>query len=99
MGPYDARHITLDPGLTALALRGLHEREGHYPFVERFRRRRAGQRRLAPPGVRAESAPAAPRPASWRDLLGLRRLRAVQQPAKPPAADTRIGKRAVPLAS
>jgi len=30
----------LDPGLTALALRGLNERDGHYPFIERFRRRR-----------------------------------------------------------
>jgi hypothetical protein len=99
MGPYDARHITLDPGLTALALRGLHERDGHYPFVERFRRRRAARRRLAPPVARTESASAAPRPASWRDLLGLRRLRAIPQPATPAAADTGVGKRALPLAS
>ncbi len=36
MGSYDSRHVTLDPGLTAIALRGLHEREGHYPFLNRF---------------------------------------------------------------
>ncbi len=39
MGPYDHRRITPDPGLTALALRALAERDGHYPFVQRFRRR------------------------------------------------------------
>jgi hypothetical protein len=37
---YDNRRITLDPGLTALALRGLHRRDGHYPFIERHTRRR-----------------------------------------------------------
>lgn len=50
MDPYDQRRITLDPGLTALALRALHERDGHYPFVERRARRRraaARARRLA----------------------------------------------------
>lgn len=40
MGPYDNRQITLDPGLTALALRGLAERDGHYPFLDRVTRRR-----------------------------------------------------------
>jgi hypothetical protein len=35
MDSYDSRRITLDPGLTALALRGLHSRDGHYPFLER----------------------------------------------------------------
>jgi hypothetical protein len=46
MGPYDNHRITLDPGLTALALRGLAEREGHYPFLDRVTRRRPrrGQR-------------------------------------------------------
>ena len=39
MQTYDNRPITLDPGLTALALRGLHERDGHYPFLDRFVRR------------------------------------------------------------
>ena len=44
MGAYDSRHITLDPGLTALALRGLRRRDGHYPFIERHARRRAIRR-------------------------------------------------------
>ena len=47
MGPYDNRRITLDPGLTALALRGLAEREGHYPFIDRVTRRRLRSRRPA----------------------------------------------------
>lgn len=41
MSEYDQRRITLDPGLTALALRGLHAREGFYPFLDRYTRRRA----------------------------------------------------------
>ena len=45
MSPYDSRGLMLDPGLTALALRGLREPEGHYPFIDRFRpRRRSGPR-------------------------------------------------------
>jgi hypothetical protein len=40
MGPYDCRRTTLDPGLTALALRGLRSRDGHYPFIERYARSR-----------------------------------------------------------
>ena len=40
MSAYDSRAVTLDAGLTALALRGLHERDGHYPFLDWFRRRR-----------------------------------------------------------
>jgi hypothetical protein len=40
MGPYDSRHATLDPGLTALALRGLHKRRERYPFMEGHIRRR-----------------------------------------------------------
>lgn len=34
MSPYDD-HRTLDPGLTALALRARRQAEGRYPFVER----------------------------------------------------------------
>jgi hypothetical protein len=40
MGSYDSRHATLDPGLTALALRGLQRQRERYPFVERHIRRR-----------------------------------------------------------
>jgi hypothetical protein len=38
MDSYDSRRITLDPGRTALALRSLHDRDGHYPFIERHLR-------------------------------------------------------------
>jgi hypothetical protein len=38
MDSYDSRRITLDPGLTVLALRGLHSRREHYPFIERHAR-------------------------------------------------------------
>jgi hypothetical protein len=41
MGRYDARPAMLDPGLTVLALRGLREPDGHYPFLQPFRHRRA----------------------------------------------------------
>jgi hypothetical protein len=40
MNPYDNRHVTLDPGLTLLALRGLRRRDGHYPFLDAWPRRR-----------------------------------------------------------
>ncbi len=40
MKPYDSRDVTLDPGLTLLALRGLRQRGGHYPFIDSWRRRR-----------------------------------------------------------
>jgi hypothetical protein len=46
MRVYDNRRITLDPGLTALTLRGLHRPNGHYPFIERhtrWRRFRVGR--------------------------------------------------------
>jgi hypothetical protein len=83
MGPYDNRHLTLDPGLTALALRGLHERDGHYPFIERFRRRR-GRRRVpqaaspsAAKAVRAE--PAEARVSVWQSLFALRAVRAARR--------------------
>jgi hypothetical protein len=83
MRPYDSRHATLDPGLTALALRAMHERDGAYPFVERFQRRRP-RRRPQParaPSRMAEAAQPAPFwPRSLRaaelfpTLLRLRRL-------------------------
>jgi hypothetical protein len=41
MDSYDSRRITLDPGLTALALRGLQGRPGSYPFIERHTRWRS----------------------------------------------------------
>lgn len=34
MQPYDSRPITLDPGLTLLALRAKHEGDTGYPFVQ-----------------------------------------------------------------
>ncbi len=40
MSTYDNRRITLDPGLTVLALRGVHKRHEQYPFVERHVRGR-----------------------------------------------------------
>jgi hypothetical protein len=44
MGPYDSRCITLDPGRTVLALRGLRNPDRGYPFIERHVRwRRASQ--------------------------------------------------------
>ncbi len=43
MDPYDSRRMTLDPGLTALALRGLRNGDGHYPFIERHARWRRQQ--------------------------------------------------------
>jgi hypothetical protein len=74
VGPYDNRSVTLDPGLTVLALRGLKEREGHYPFIERFRRR---QRRR----VKAASAPAAePRSSDASGSLSLWSLLAPRRP-------------------
>jgi hypothetical protein len=46
MNVYDSRRSTLDPGLTALALRGLHRRDGHYPFIQRHTRWRGGRETL-----------------------------------------------------
>jgi len=43
MHSYDNRRVMLDSGLTALALRGLRSRDGHYVFIERHTRwRRVG---------------------------------------------------------
>jgi hypothetical protein len=62
MSSYDSRGLMLDPGLTALALRGLHERDGHYPFIDRFRL----HRRLGPrPSARRTLHPAS----RWRRTL------------------------------
>lgn len=36
MRPYDSRPVTLDPGLTALTLRALHDRRSRYPFLDRY---------------------------------------------------------------
>ena len=40
MNDYGVRGAMLDSGLTALALRGLKQKEGHYPFIERFTKKR-----------------------------------------------------------
>jgi hypothetical protein len=59
------RRLMLDPGMTALALRGLHRPDGHYPFLDRFR---SGRRRttdwtwLARIGPRVTRRPSA---AAW----------------------------------
>lgn len=80
MGPYDQRHVTLDPGLTALALRGLHERDGHYPFLDRFRRRRRSRGRLgrtqATPGGAPRRAGSPETASLWYTLFGRRRVAA-----------------------
>jgi hypothetical protein len=51
MGPYNTRPITLDPGLTALALRGLRDAEARFPFLGRLPSWR--RRREAPPAPAA----------------------------------------------
>jgi hypothetical protein len=46
MNGYDSHRVMLDPGRTALALRGLRRPDGLYPFMEPFtHRRRAGRSR------------------------------------------------------
>ncbi len=40
MNGYESRGATLDPGLSVLALRSLHERDGHDPFVDQALGRR-----------------------------------------------------------
>ena len=45
MGSYDNRRLTLDPGLTVLALHGLRERDARYPFLDRLVRWRRSPRR------------------------------------------------------
>ena len=65
MNSYDARRVTLDPGLTALALRGLRDPDGrHYPFVDQvLPRHRARSRRAARPA--AHSTPRWGRAMQW----------------------------------
>ena len=46
MDSYDSRRITLDPGLTVLALRAVHRPNRHYPFVDRHVRRRVFARSI-----------------------------------------------------
>jgi hypothetical protein len=62
MSAYDARGLMLDPGRTALALRGLHEPDGHYPFIDRFRPRRSKRRVSISGTVRRTVSP-------WRHAL------------------------------
>jgi hypothetical protein len=89
MKPYDSRHATLDPGLTALALRAMHERDGLYPFVERFqrggpRRRPRPARTPSRPAPAGQSAPFWPRSLRAADLFPtLVRLR---RPGRTPSA-------------
>jgi hypothetical protein len=71
MGAYDARRATLDPGLTALALRARRQARG-YPFLEEATRARGGSlARLAALAARvglrrrrrrADAAPTEPGP-------------------------------------
>jgi hypothetical protein len=63
MAQQSDRRLMLDPGITALALRGLHRRDGHYPFLDRFRSRR---RRTAAWGWLARIGPRVTRPAIRR---------------------------------
>ncbi|MBI3454276.1 MAG: hypothetical protein HY002_00620 [Candidatus Rokubacteria bacterium] len=56
---YDTRHVTLDPGLTLLALQGLRRPRGDLPFLGRYLAGRrvlppaAGDGRLTPPWLAA----------------------------------------------
>ena len=50
MAAYEGPRLMLDPGLTALALRGLHEGSGHYPFLDQFRARGRSATRGVPAG-------------------------------------------------
>jgi len=90
MRPYDSRGVTLDPGLTALALRAMHDREAVYPFVERYQWRRRSRRprpvqaaaRLASPKPPASFWPRSLRPADlFPTLVRLRRLGGSQSAA------------------
>ncbi len=74
---YDSRRITLDPGLTALTLRGLHRRDGHYPFIEQHTRRR--RLRVGSQAIRRRLATWFPTVCS---LLEARSLRLPGHPAR-----------------
>jgi|RhiMetdeSRZDD1v2_1073273.scaffolds.fasta_scaffold1180784_2 hypothetical protein len=78
MGPYDHRRVTLDPGLTALALRALAERDGHYPFLQRFRRRARRTASATPASRRAARASATARSEADRAPFWPRSLRAAE---------------------
>jgi hypothetical protein len=60
MGSYDTRRVVLDAGLTALALRGLRQPGGHYPFIDRA----AGAQRRPP-----SSRGVGPSARAWRRLV------------------------------
>jgi len=60
MRSYDTDDVTLDPGLTLLALRGLGGRSRGFPFLERYARRRRFRVRAMPPSERAASGGRAP---------------------------------------
>jgi hypothetical protein len=53
MRPYETDDVTLDPGLTLLALRGLGGQSRGFPFLERYARRRRPHVRAMPPSERA----------------------------------------------
>jgi hypothetical protein len=55
MRPYETDDVTLDPGLTLLALRGLGGQSRGYPFLERYARRRGSRVRAVPRSERAAS--------------------------------------------
>jgi hypothetical protein len=99
MSFYDNRRITLDPGLTLLALRGLTRRGGHYPFIEphtRWRRvqaiRRAIQRLGAAllPALRSLFEPDAVTPGPGRPAFD----RAPGKQSIPPPGSRRPSSRA-----
>ena len=56
MSAYDSHRVMLDSGLTALALRALHERDGHYPFIDRHAPRRRSRSGYPGPLARRERA-------------------------------------------
>jgi len=67
MSAYDSHRVMLDAGRKALALRALHERDGHYPFVDPYTARRrspAGHRA----GLTIHSASRRERASQWSGL-------------------------------
>jgi hypothetical protein len=78
MDGYNSRGLMLDPGLTALALRAVHDHSGNYPFIDRYRRRRRSVPRPA--------TASAPEPVSrWPRVLQWLRV-AVSLSISPPWA-------------
>src|SRR3989442_431103 len=85
MRAYESCRMTLDRGLTALALRRLHERDGHYPFVDgavRHRRPGGGSARADDAGWLR------PFPAFLAQGRGAAPLMRASQPGAAPAAHT-----------